>query len=72
MSRQLAAVVVGMVVLTAGTGTLQAGTILIPNGSFESPQTDFASPLINSWQQIPPPDYFNQIFQTGVFSIHHQ
>jgi hypothetical protein len=58
-----------MIVLGAArTGTLRAGTIDIPNASFESPQTDFAGVLIDSWQQVPPPDFVNNIYQTGLFS----
>ena len=64
----LSRLVVGLAALAAWTAPLRAATITVPNGSFESPQTDFASPLIDSWQQIPPPDFLNQIFQTGVFS----
>ena len=64
----LSKVVVSIVALAAWAAPLRAGTIAIPNASFESPATDFANPVIDFWQQIPPPDFLNQNFQSGVFS----
>src|ERR1035438_10200694 len=67
-TRTLSQLVLAIVALVAWPAPLQAGTIGIPNGSFESPATTFATPLVDSWQQIPPPDFVNQIFLSGVFT----
>jgi hypothetical protein len=64
----LSQLVVGALALAAWAAPLRAETIPIPNASFESPPTDFATPLIDSWQQIPPADFLNNVFQSGVFS----
>ena len=66
--RILSQLVVGIAALVTWPASLQAGTIGIPNASFESPVTTFATPLTDSWQQIPPPDFLNQIFLSGVFT----
>jgi hypothetical protein len=59
---------VGPLVLAVCLGSLQAANIAIPNWSFESPVTTLATPLIDSWQQVPPPDFINSDFRSGVFS----
>ena len=53
----------------AGSDRLRAATISVPNASFESPLTTYALPLVDSWQQVPPPDLINQSnLYSGVFS----
>ncbi len=50
-----------MLALSAGIcSNLHGASIAIPNSSFESPSTGFASPLIDSWQKIPRPAYFDE------------
>jgi hypothetical protein len=70
------AVVVGIVMLTAGVNKLQAAKIYIPNASFELPElpeTAFPDPNIDSWQKPPTPWWYDEsggylwIQLTGVF-----
>ena len=69
LKRNLAALALGGAICSP----LHAASIAIPNSSFESPSTGFVSPLIDSWQKIPKPAYFDESsgylwFQTaGVF-----
>ena len=64
MSRQLTAIVVGIVVLSAaGPAPLRAGTIYIPNASFESPVvppvSPYAVPDMDYWQKSPQPAWYD-------------
>lgn len=63
----------GLAVLLAGSNMTQAGPIAVPNASFESPFTFFATPILDSWQQMPQPAWWNEAATgpwtnlTGVF-----
>lgn len=70
------AIVVGIVMLAAGTDKLQAASIYIPNASFELPETVSVSVDIDSWQKSPKPGWYDEsresrdgiwILKMGVF-----
>lgn len=60
-------------VLAYGVTALVGGPIAVPQGSFESPATEFADPRIDSWQETPKPDWYDEQSMgpwsqlTGVF-----
>lgn len=59
--KRLTAVVVGILMLTAGARTpAYAGAIYIPNASFESPETNFVSVNIDSWQKPVKPWWYDE------------
>lgn len=46
--------------LAWGSGEVQATPIAVPNASFESPFSFFATPILNSWQLMPQPAWWNE------------
>lgn len=52
-------------IVAAMTISVRAGTVVIPNASFESPLTIFADPRVDSWQETPKPDGYDE---TGFFT----
>ena len=52
---------------------LRETLINVPNASFEGPDTPFADPRVDSWQDYPKPDWYDELtngpwdFLTGVF-----
>ncbi|HMP84487.1 MAG TPA: hypothetical protein PKA41_17465 [Verrucomicrobiota bacterium] len=45
-------------VVIACAGSMRAGMIHVPNGSFESPTTSYVRINIDSWQEMPKPDWY--------------
>jgi hypothetical protein len=58
--KRLAVVVVCILMLIVGAKNLQAVSIYIPNASFESPQISFVSANIDSWQNAPTPQWYDE------------
>jgi len=58
--KRLAAIVVGILMLTVGAKNLQAVSIYILNASFESPETIFVSVNIDSWQKPAKPWWYDE------------
>jgi hypothetical protein len=73
MSRYLTAVLTILVVLTVWRPALRAAAILVPNASFELPEVVFVEPVVDSWQNRPQPQWYDESRegpwsqQTGVF-----
>ena len=73
MSWNLTAVVAVIGVFTGCAANLRASTIDIPNASFELPEVVFVQPIVDSWQNSPKPDWYDESRegpwsqQTGVF-----
>lgn len=40
--------------------TVSAGVIPVPNGSFEAPETEYAAPMINDWETMPQPAWYDE------------
>ena len=60
ITKKLAAVLVGMMVLAAQAGQIQEVPVYVPNASFELPQTAFVNIDIESWQKGLKPWWYDE------------